>query len=104
MFNDNSFYTVCQYPLWSGDDVVGGKHGKYVYIKIKENEYVKARVFKNKADDDPEKYLVTGPKRSSAPLNYPVVDIEDLPIELQDKLLGRAPVEEKEEESAEESQ
>ena len=68
---------------------MGGKHGKYVYIKVKNNEYVKARVFKNRADDDPEKYLITGPKRSTAPLTYPVVDINDLPEELRDRLLGK---------------
>jgi hypothetical protein len=68
---------------------VGGKHGKYVYIKVKNNEYLKARVFKNRADDDPEKYLITGPKRSTAPLTYSIVDINDLPEELREKILGK---------------
>jgi len=88
----------------TGDDILGEKHGKYVYIRIKKNDYIKARVFKNRADDDPEKYLLTGPRRSSAPLTYSVVDIDDLPIELRDKLLGEKPATEKEEESREEQE
>ncbi|MCE4615307.1 MAG: DUF5622 domain-containing protein [Desulfurococcales archaeon] len=82
---------------------MGGKQGKYIYIKIREDGYVKARVFKNKADDDPDKYLVTGPKRSSAPITYSIIDIDDLPVEIQDKLLGKTSTAEEPEEEPKES-
>ncbi len=88
----------------TGDGVVGGKHGKYIYIKTRNNEYIKARVFKNRADDDPERYLVTGPRRSNAPLTYPVIDIDDLPAELRDKILGEKPPEKGEEELGEQEE
>jgi len=70
-------------------EAMGGKHGKYVYVKVNDNEYVKVRVFKNKPEDDPERYIVVGPKRSSAPLTYEVIKLDDLPEEVQVKITGK---------------
>ncbi|MCE4603722.1 MAG: DUF5622 domain-containing protein [Aeropyrum sp.] len=58
---------------------MGGKHGKYIYVKRRDGWYVKVRVFKNKPSDDPERYLVVGPKRRDAPITYGVVEEEELP-------------------------
>lgn len=58
---------------------MGGKHGKYVYVRRKDKWYVKVRVFKNRPDDDPEKYLVVGPKVREPPITFQVVDEEELP-------------------------
>ncbi len=60
---------------------MGGKHGKYAYVQRRDGLYVKVRVFKNKPDDSPDKYLVVGPKRRDAPPSYPLLREEDLPEE-----------------------
>ncbi len=65
---------------------MGGKHGKYVYVRRSDGWYVKVRVFKSRADDDPEKYLVVGPKVKEAPITYQVLDEEDLPEEARRRL------------------
>jgi hypothetical protein len=65
---------------------MGGKHGKYVYIKRADGWYVKARVFKNRSEDDPERYLIVGPKVKEAPFTYEIVSEEDLPEEVRIKV------------------
>ncbi len=60
---------------------MGGKHGKYAYVRRSDGWYVKVRVFKNRADDDPEKYLIVGPKVRDPPLTFQVIDENDLPEE-----------------------
>jgi len=65
---------------------MGGKHGKYVYIARKDGWYVKARVFKNKPEDDPDKYLVIGPKTKNPPFTFEIVNEDDLPDEVRPKL------------------
>ncbi len=65
---------------------MGGKHGKYVYVKRSDGWYVKVRVFKNRADDDPEKYLVVGPKVREPPLTFRVLEEDELPEAAREKL------------------
>lgn len=65
---------------------MGGKHGKYVYVARRDGWYVKVRVFKNKSDDDPEKYLPVGPKVREPPFTFQVLGEEDLPEEARAKL------------------
>jgi len=65
---------------------MGGKHGKYVYVRRSDGWYVKVRVFKNRDDSDPEKYLVVGPKVKEAPFTFEVLSEEDLPEEARAKL------------------
>ncbi|MEB3806197.1 MAG: DUF5622 domain-containing protein [Desulfurococcales archaeon] len=65
---------------------MGGKHGKYVYVKRSDGWFVKVRVFKNRAEDDPERYLVVGPKVREAPFTYAVVEEEELPEEVRERL------------------
>ena len=60
---------------------MGGKHGKYAYVKRSDGWYVKVRVLKNRPEDDPEKYVVVGPKRREAPITYRVLEEEELPSE-----------------------
>jgi len=65
---------------------MGGKHGKYVYVKRSDGWYVKVRVFKSRAEDDPERYIVVGPKVKEPPFTYEVLDEEELPEEVREKL------------------
>ncbi len=57
---------------------MGGKHGKYVYIKRSDGWYVKARVLKNRPEDDPEKYIPVGPKVKEPSFTFEVVDEEEI--------------------------
>jgi len=83
---------------------MGGKHGKYVYIRVSENSYIKARRFKKRGEDDPEKYIITGPWVKTPPSTYEVVDVNELPFELRVKLgVERVEGEEKGEPRAEEA-
>jgi len=65
---------------------MGGKHGKYAYVRRSDGWYVKVRVFKNRADDDPEKYLVVGPKVREPPFTFPVLEEDELPEAAREKL------------------
>ncbi len=67
-------------------DVVGGKHGKYVYIERRDGWYVKARVFKGREDADPDKYIIVGPKTRRPPLTYQVIGEDNLPDEVKARL------------------
>ena len=60
---------------------MGGKHGKYVYVRRSDGWYVKVRVLKNRDEKDPSRYIVVGPKVREAPLTYEVVDEDQLPEE-----------------------
>ncbi len=65
---------------------MGGKHGKYAYVKRSDGWYVKVRVFKSRDDADPDKYLVVGPKVKEPPYTFIVLDEEDLPEEARERL------------------
>ncbi len=65
---------------------MGGKHGKYVYIRRRDGWFVKVRVFKGRPDDDPGKYLVVGPKVREPPFTFEVMAEDDLPDEVRDSL------------------
>lgn len=65
---------------------MSGKHGKYVYVRRSDGWYVKVRVFKNRAEDDPERYIIVGPKVKEPPFTYEVLDEEELPEEVREKL------------------
>ena len=66
--------------------VMGGKHGKYVYIARKDGWYVKARLLKGRAENDPEKYIILGFKRRDVPSTYKVIKEDMLPEEVVKKL------------------
>ncbi|MCE4603156.1 MAG: DUF5622 domain-containing protein [Desulfurococcales archaeon] len=65
---------------------MGGKHGKYVYVRRRDGWYVKVRVFKSRGDDDPDKYLVVGPKVREPPFTFKVLDEVDLPDQVRPQL------------------
>ena len=65
---------------------VAGKHGKYAYVERRDGWYVKVRVFKNRDEKSPDRYLVVGPKRRDAPPTFPVLKEEDLPEEVRPRL------------------
>ena len=79
---------------------MGGKHGKYVYIRVSKDSYVKARRFKKRGDDDPEKYIIIGPWVKTPPQTYEIIDTDLLPYEIRAKL-GIEEISEKEEEKEE---
>ncbi len=65
---------------------MGGKHGKYIYVERNDGWFVKVRVLKSREPNDPEKYIIVGPKVKKPPLTYKVVKEEELPDEVRDKL------------------
>jgi hypothetical protein len=65
---------------------MGGKHGKYVYVRRRDGWYVKVRVFKGRSDDDPSKYLVVGPKVREPPFTFQVFSEDELPEEARSTL------------------
>jgi len=68
---------------------VGLKRGKYAYIKISKDTYVKVRVLKGKADNVPEKYIVVGPLVKKPPVTARVIDILELPKEVADRVISQ---------------
>ena len=65
---------------------MGGKHGKYVYVKRRDGWFVKVRVFKNRDESNPDRYMVVGPRVKSPPLTYSVLEESDLPEEARARL------------------
>ena len=65
---------------------MGGKHGKYVYVRRKDGWYVKVRVFKNRDAGNPDRYIIVGPKRREAPITFEVLREDELPEEVRKRL------------------
>jgi len=72
------------------------KHDKYVYIEVKrslnekkeEKFYVKARSFKAKDYNSPDRYVIVGIKKEKPPRGASVIKVDDVPLEIKEKLLG----------------
>ena len=65
---------------------MGGKHGKYVYVRRRDGLYVKVRVLKSRDESDPSRYIVVGPVTKKAPITYEVLHEKDLPEEVRSQL------------------
>lgn len=65
---------------------MGGKHGKYVYVRRKDGLYVKVRVLKSRDDKDPSRYIPIGPAVKEPPITFKVIDESDVPEEVRSKL------------------
>ena len=65
---------------------MGGKHGKYVYVRRRDGWYVKVRVFKNRGPDDPEAYIIVGPKVREPPFTFKVIHEDQVPEDVRRKL------------------
>ncbi|MCE4625145.1 MAG: DUF5622 domain-containing protein [Desulfurococcales archaeon] len=72
---------------------MGGKHGKYVYVKLPDGWYIKVRVFKGRLGEkedysnlEPEAVIPVGPKVKEPPFTFKVVDIEEFPEEVRKKI------------------
>lgn len=65
---------------------MGGKHGKYVYVRRNDGIYVKVRLLKSRSDEDPEKYIPLSFKTKSPPSTFRVLKEEELPDEAREKL------------------
>ncbi|NPA96361.1 MAG: cren protein [Crenarchaeota archaeon] len=62
------------------------KHRKYVYVERSDGWYVKVRVLKGRAESDPSRYIVVGPKVREPPLTAEVIREASLPEEVRKKL------------------
>ena len=67
---------------------MGLKKGKYVYVKLSDDRYVKVRVFKGKAENVPERYIVVGPIVRRPPFTAKIIDIYELPKDVADKIMS----------------
>jgi len=76
---------------------MGLKHGKYIYVKRGDGWYVKVRVlnirFKKKGKskyefdiNDPDKYIVLSVKTKKPPIKAYIVNEEDLPERVRERL------------------
>ncbi len=68
---------------------MGLKKRKYVYVKIAKDRYVKVRVFKSRAESSPDRYEVVGPVVKKPPFTAEVLDLEELPSEVSEKILAQ---------------
>ena len=66
--------------------IMGGKHGKYIYVERKDGWYVKVRVLKSRDPSDPDKYVVIGPRVKEPPYTYRIMKEDDLPDLVKEKL------------------
>ncbi|BAK54505.1 MULTISPECIES: DUF5622 domain-containing protein [Sulfurisphaera] len=66
------------------------KHGKYVYVQLDKNKYVKMRYLKSyeKAEkaNDVNAYIILGKIVTKASRKAKILKREDLPVEVRDKL------------------
>jgi hypothetical protein len=65
---------------------LGGKHGKYVYVRREDGLHVKVRVLKSREEKDPSRYVVVGPVVRVPPITYEVLDEEEVPSEVREQL------------------
>ncbi|MCX8195598.1 MAG: DUF5622 domain-containing protein [Acidilobaceae archaeon] len=65
---------------------MGGKHGKYAYVRRKDGMYVKLRLLKSRDEKEAERYIVIGPVRKTAPFGFEVLNEEDLPEQARAEL------------------
>lgn len=65
---------------------MGGKHGKYVYVRRGDGLYVKVRVLKSREEKDPSRYVVVGPVVKAPPITYEVLEEGDVPGEVRQQL------------------
>ncbi len=71
------------------------KHDKYVYVEVKRTVgekkevkfYVKARSFKSKDYNSAEKYVLLNARKDRPPRNATIVKVDDMPLEVKEKLL-----------------
>ncbi|QIW24189.1 hypothetical protein EWF20_08560 [Sulfolobus sp. S-194] len=66
------------------------KHGKYVYVQLDKNKYVKMRYLKSyeKAEkaNDVNAYIILGKIVTKVSRKAKILKREDLPVEVRDKL------------------
>ncbi len=65
---------------------MGLKKGKYVYIKINSETYVKVRVLRSKSEENPERYVVVGPIVKEPPWTAKIIELESLPEKAASKI------------------
>lgn len=58
---------------------MGVKKGKYAYVELSPNSFVKVRVIKSKAEDSPKKYQVVARATTRLPVAAKVIKLDSLP-------------------------
>ncbi|MEM0453438.1 MAG: DUF5622 domain-containing protein [Sulfolobales archaeon] len=66
---------------------MGLKKEKYLYIEIGKDKYIKVRVLKSKAEDNPARYVPLRVCVKKPPKTAKVVRAADLPTEVVSKIL-----------------
>ncbi|QKQ99369.1 hypothetical protein GWK48_02260 [Metallosphaera tengchongensis] len=62
------------------------KHGKYVYVEVGKSRYAVLRVLKSREENSADRYLVTGKVVAKKSRNAKILKVEDIPLEVRDKL------------------
>lgn len=65
---------------------MGLKKGKYAYVEVSKDRYVKLRVLKSRAKDDASRYIPLGVVTRRPPRNATVLRLSDLPNEVVSKI------------------
>ncbi len=65
---------------------MGLKKGKYVYVELGKDKYVKVRVLKSKAVDNPERYIPLNIIVKKPPKNAVIIRASEIPSEVLSKL------------------
>jgi hypothetical protein len=66
---------------------MGLKKGKYVYVELGKDKYVKVRVLKSRAVDNPQRYIPLNIAVKKPPKNATIVKASEIPTEVISKLL-----------------
>ncbi|MEM0361741.1 MAG: DUF5622 domain-containing protein [Sulfolobales archaeon] len=65
---------------------MGLKKGKYIYVELGKDRYVKVRVLKGRAEDNPSRYIPLNTSVKKPPRTAKVVRAADLPSEIVSKI------------------
>lgn len=68
---------------------MGLKKEKYIYVELSKEEYVKVRVLKGRAEDNPSRYIPLNIRVKKPPKTAKVVRAADLPSEIASKVLPK---------------
>lgn len=67
---------------------MGLKKGKYVYVELDKSKFAKLRVLRKRDEKSPDRYILIDKLLTVRPRNATVIKLEDLPLEVKDKVQG----------------
>lgn len=65
---------------------VGLKKGKYIYVEVGKDKYIKVRVLKSKAENNPSRYIPLNICVKKPPNTAKVIRAADLPSEVVNEI------------------